>query len=299
VQILDSSIGKDKKTCIRTIKMASSIAWDSPVDTRIQIIAERLASDSNEEFRAKRVPGLKSLLDDYIAPDVDVDSVVFNRRLLQVFKQSDDQTYEHLLAQHTPDEQRRIEAFVAGEKPEEVCKDFTMGPSLGYRHLLEKMRSSESVARVSVAGPRAIRGLSNDDLEKTDGDWFHGAVRKLADFFHLDGDKHTVTVCAMPPLYIPASLWLTRTSGIQGCRVPELGSEREKQAAVDVRADDNKRCTANRGVCCKAQHARAVFGLSCVYLLAATLPSWLTCFAVRSLVVASLWPGWTDINLSA
>src|SRR5947207_11786322 len=61
---------------------------------------------------------------------------------------------------------------------------------------------------------------------------------------------------------------LTRTSGIQGCRVPELGSERFKQAAVDVRADHDKRCTANRGVCCKAQHACAVFRLSCVYILA-------------------------------
>ena len=186
--------------------MATSISWEAPVDTRIQIIAERLASDSNQEFRAKRVPGLKSLLDDYIAPDVDVDNVVFHRRLLQVFKQSEDQTYEHILAQHPPDEQRRIEAFVAGEKPEEVSKDFTMGPSLGCRQLLEKLHSCESVVHVSAAGPTAIRGLSDDDLKKTDGHWFHRAVQKLAEFFHLDDDKHAVTVCTMLPLYIPASL---------------------------------------------------------------------------------------------
>jgi hypothetical protein len=96
-------------------------------------------------------------LDDYIAPDVDVDNVAFHRRLLQVFKRSEDQTYEHILAQHTPDEQQRIEAFVAGEKPEEVSKDFIMGPSLGCRQLLEKMHSCESVARISGAGPTAIR----------------------------------------------------------------------------------------------------------------------------------------------
>jgi hypothetical protein len=88
--------------------MAPSISWEAPVDTRIQLIAGRLASDSNQEFKAKRVPGLKSLLDDYIAPDVDVDGVVFHRRLLQVFKQSEDQTYEYILEQHTPDKQRRI-----------------------------------------------------------------------------------------------------------------------------------------------------------------------------------------------
>src|ERR1700733_13004562 len=98
--------------------MATSISWEAPVGTRIQIIAERLASDSNQEFRAKWVPGLKSLLDDYIEPDVDVGEVVFHSRL-QGFKQSEDQTYEHILAQHTLEEQRRIEAFVAREKTEE------------------------------------------------------------------------------------------------------------------------------------------------------------------------------------
>ena len=101
---------------------------------------------------------MKSLLDDYIAPDVDVGDVVFHCRL-QVFKQSEDQTYEHILAQHTLDEQRRIEAFVAREKPEEVSKDFTMGSSLGCRQLLEKMHSCESVVHISGAGPIAIKGL--------------------------------------------------------------------------------------------------------------------------------------------
>jgi hypothetical protein len=206
---LDSTFNgqsKDKKAGIRTIDMAPSISWEAPVDTRIQLIAERLASDSNQEFRAKRVPGLKSLLDDYIAPDVDVDDVVFHRRLLRVFKQSEDQTYEHILGQHTPDEQRRIEAFVAGEKPEEISKDFVMGPSLGCREELEKMYSCESVVHISSAGPSAIKGLSNDDLKKTDGHWFHRAVQRLAEFFHDHDDKHAVTVCTMLPLSVPASL---------------------------------------------------------------------------------------------
>jgi hypothetical protein len=186
--------------------MAPSISWEAPVDTRIQLIAERLASDSNQEFRAKRVPGLKSLLDDYIAPDVDVDDVVFHRRLLQVFKQSEDQTYEHILEQHTLDEQRRIEAFVAGENPEKISKDFTMGPSLGCREELKKMHSCESVVHISSAGPTVIKGLSNDDLKETDGHWFHRAVQRLTEFFHHDGDEHAVTVCAMLPLSVPASL---------------------------------------------------------------------------------------------
>jgi hypothetical protein len=62
------------------------------------------------------------------------------------------------------------------------------------------------VVQVSAAGPTAIRGLSDDDLKKTDGHWFHRAVQKLAEFFHLDDDKHAVTVCTMLLLYIPASL---------------------------------------------------------------------------------------------
>jgi len=174
--------------------MAPSISWDAPVDTRIQRIAEGLGSEENHEFSTKRVPGLKSLLDDYIAPNVDVDDVIFHRRLLQVFKQSEDQTYEHIRDQHTPDEQRRIEAFVAGEKLEDISKGFTMGPSLGCREELKKMYSSESVVHISGAGLTAIKGLSNDDLKKTDGHWFHQAVQKLAKLFHLDDDRHAVTV---------------------------------------------------------------------------------------------------------
>jgi hypothetical protein len=187
--------------------MVPSISWEAPVDARIQLIAERLASDSNQEFRAKRVPGLKSLLDDYIAPDVDVDDVVFHRRLLQVFKQSEDQTYEHILEQHTPDEQRRIEAFVAGEKPEEISKDFAMRPSLGCREELEKMHSCESVVHISSAGPTAIKGLSIGDLKETHGHWFHRAVQRLAEFFHGHDDKHAVTVCTLLPLSVPAFTW--------------------------------------------------------------------------------------------
>jgi hypothetical protein len=94
-------------------------------------------------------------------------------------------------------------------------------------------------------------------------------------------------------------LVLTRTSGIQGCRVPELGSQHFEQASVHVRANNYERCTAYRGVCCRAGHARAVFRLSCVYIPIATLQQSLTYFAVRSLVVTNLWPEWTDIDLYA
>jgi hypothetical protein len=43
-------------------------------------------------------------------------------------------------------------------------------------------------------------------LKKPDGHWFHQAVQKLAEFFHLDDDKHVVTVCTTLLLYMPASL---------------------------------------------------------------------------------------------
>ena len=61
------------------------------IDERIKKIVERLAN-VDEAFRKKRLPGLRSLLDDYINSDVDVDDVKFHRGLLKVFKDSEDRT---------------------------------------------------------------------------------------------------------------------------------------------------------------------------------------------------------------
>jgi hypothetical protein len=109
-------------------------------------------------------------------------------------------------------------------------------------------------------------------LKEPDGHWFHRAVRRLAEFFHGDDDKHAVTVYTLCFRFLfRRHLVLTRTSGIPGCRVPELGSQRFEQAAVHMRANHYERCTAYRAVCCRAQHARAVFRLSCVYIPVATL----------------------------
>lgn len=148
---------------------------------------------NDAEFSQKQVPGLKSLLDDYISPDVAVDSVDWRRRMLKVFKDSEtDNTYQDFLAKHTPQEQELVERFVAGEDPEKISDGFVMGPSMGCREELEKLRQAEHIVHVSAAEINTVRGA---DLVATDDDWFHTTVRKISNFFgghhsehgHLDG----------------------------------------------------------------------------------------------------------------
>ena len=159
------------------------------VDERIKIIAERLA-DLDSDFNKKRFPGLKSLLDDYINPNVDINDIKFHRGLLQVFKNSEDQTYEKLLAQHTSGERSRVEKFVAGGELKDVGKGFVMGPSLGCRDEIARMHKADSVFHLSATGPVHVHGLSTDELKHTDGHWFYEAIHKLAGLFHHDDQDH-------------------------------------------------------------------------------------------------------------
>ena len=173
---------------------------------RIEIITNRL-NDLDEAFRKRRFPGLRSLLNDYINPDVEVDDVKFHRGLLQVFKNSEDTTYERILGQHTKDEQERIEKFVAGGNLEDVGKHFVMGPSQGCREELAKMHKADSIFHISAAGPTHVKGLSSDDLKEADGGWFHEAIHKLADLFHHDHhDNDSVLVCSPNHLTLTTSL---------------------------------------------------------------------------------------------
>ena len=163
-------------------------AWDIDVDGRIKIIAKELAQS---DF-AKEVPGLKSLLDDYLDPNVPVDKVDFHRRLLQTFKESEtDNTYQDLLAKYTQDEQDRLEKFVDGKDPAKISHGFIMGPSLGAREEMDLLRKAKGV-HVSADGPVQVDGLSTEKVEKHKSP-FHDFIHGLAELFHFHKDKDVVT----------------------------------------------------------------------------------------------------------
>ncbi|KAJ4247501.1 hypothetical protein NW762_013178 [Fusarium torreyae] len=180
-----------------------SKAWDHQVDDRVNHIVEKL--DENPEFAKKNVPGLKDLLSDFASPNVTVSGVEFHRRLLQVFKGSEtDGTYSQMLSQYTPEEQDQIEKFVSGANPEELGKNFTLGPSLGCREELCKLQQADSIFQITShsgfqditpAGQSTmpLDGISNlmsFSVAKTAqavDDWFDNAINKLADF--LDDRK--------------------------------------------------------------------------------------------------------------
>lgn len=157
------------------------------IDTRIETIAQRLAN-TEENFRQQRMPGLQAVLNDYIDPNIDTDTITFHRGLLQVFKKSQDSTYEQILNQHTFEEQKKIESFVAGEKIENVGRGFFMGPSIGCRQEIERLHQAESILHISGAGVKHIKGLNISELRTLDGGWFHDVVHKLSEFFHSGTD---------------------------------------------------------------------------------------------------------------
>lgn len=175
---------------------STSHSWDSQVDDRISHIAESLSKD--EAFSQKEVPGLKSLLDDYIDPAVAVDNVDFVRRLLQVFRDSTtDDTYQDLLAKHTEDEQQKIADFVAGGDPSKISEDFQLGPSHGCREELKKLQDAHTVVHIASSGITEVK-KKIESIPQAEVDWFHSITTKLADFFRLhcgEIEKAGVLVC--------------------------------------------------------------------------------------------------------
>lgn len=124
--------------------MAPSLAADTPVDHRLQLIVDGLKQ--NSDFATKQLPGFQSLLQDFLNPDVDVDQYALIRRLLKVFKDSNDQTYEDLLGRHNDDEQKRIEKFVDGATAEHCGKGFQILPNLGTREEVGELLSAPLVS---------------------------------------------------------------------------------------------------------------------------------------------------------
>ncbi len=69
-----------------------------------------------EKINDKELPGLTGLIDDWFAPDVDVNSEQFIRRFLHVFKQSDqDYTYEKIVGDYDDKLQEVFNDFVDGK----------------------------------------------------------------------------------------------------------------------------------------------------------------------------------------
>ena len=205
--------------------MASLYAWDHPVDDRLQTIADKLAQPENEDFQKTQVPGLKGLLDDYIA-DIDrsddskqVDYINFHRRLLKVFKDSKDETYQDLLQKHSEDERRRLDNFVEGADPNEVCKGFEMGPSLGCREHLEKLVKSQTAVKVSSTGVVDIKWEKDGSTNGVDGSWFHQQVQKIKELFHPSDDGHILV--GYSPIDRPVKAKQCKV--VSGQEVPKLG----------------------------------------------------------------------------
>lgn len=139
----------------------TAAASDKSVQERLAIIRDGL--DANPSLQEK-LPGLKSILDEYLDPDnkfgTDTHRHGFHRRLLQVFRDSEvDDAYGHRLSELRPDEQDRIKRFVAGSPVEKAGKEFAFGPSLGVREHIEKLVTSK---------PVYVEGLnSKEDVEVT------------------------------------------------------------------------------------------------------------------------------------
>ncbi|KAJ4390706.1 hypothetical protein N0V93_004304 [Gnomoniopsis smithogilvyi] len=162
-------------------------AWTKSVDDRIRFIAEGL---HNHEHLQEKLPGLESLLDDYLDPQNAVgtaeDQEGFHRRLLQVFRDSEaDSAYDDWLAKLTPDEQKRVAEFVEGHDCCEAGCGYTPGPSIGVREHVELMLSDGS-------GPIVLDGLNGRKHDTTDGPILTRMVASLTNAFTLESRKSIV-----------------------------------------------------------------------------------------------------------
>lgn len=137
------------------------------VDERIRFLADAL---EKHHILQHKLPGLKTLLDDYLDPGNDIGTDAnregFHRRLLRVFRDSKvDSTYEDWLKKFRPDEQKCVADFVDGRSVSDAGKNFTFGSSLGVREHIELMHQAEG-------GPVVVDGLNaSEAVGPTDTVW--------------------------------------------------------------------------------------------------------------------------------
>ncbi|KAI0011317.1 hypothetical protein F4779DRAFT_238289 [Xylariaceae sp. FL0662B] len=167
-------------------------SWENDTNDLIRLITKAL--NENPDVSA-HFPGLKSLLDDYLDDNIDVDKFNFHRRMLRVFRESStDNTYQDLLTEMTDDEKDRVERFVDGDESiDDCCHGFNLNFSLGVREHIKTMLQTDSVT-VSAAGPVHVAGLSSDELKKKDS-IFHRFINGLWELFYC---LHTTTADGQP-----------------------------------------------------------------------------------------------------
>ncbi|KAK4033533.1 putative xylitol oxidase [Parachaetomium inaequale] len=186
--------------------------WDRTTEERLRLIAQGLAD--NEEIHRK-LPGLRTLLNEYVNPAVPVTSADFHRRLLRVFRDSDyDSAYQDNLEKLSPDEKERIEKFVAEDKSlDDVSHDFDMCMSLGVREHLQHLigvdcaHVSSAGVQVFMAPPEGgaaqppvetqvegLSGRSHFDWVKDRDTVFHSFLHEMKELFTGHLAEHKVVV---------------------------------------------------------------------------------------------------------
>jgi hypothetical protein len=199
---------------------SGSTCWNRTGDERLELIADGLTD--NEDIR-KKVPGLRTLLKEYVDPNVPVSPPDFHKRLLRVFRESDyDSAYQECLEKLTPDEKERVEKFVADDQPlEDVSSDFDMCVSIGVREHLQHLigvdcalvssAGVQALAAVPPPGPpvagvdghtpvetevEGLSGRSSFDWLKDKDTVFHSFLHKLKDLLTGHEEEHKVIVSA-------------------------------------------------------------------------------------------------------
>lgn len=162
-------------------------SWGHSVDERLWLVRDSLNADFSMQ---EKLPGLKSILDDYLDPHsdfgTDAQQETFHRRLLQVFRDSGaDQTYEHWLEKLRPDEQKRVKDFVTGDSSKQVSQDFAFGPSLGVREHMKRLVESE---------PVIVEGLNSKRVARIDGWWSKLSCGLFVPFWERREDPDPIIV---------------------------------------------------------------------------------------------------------
>ena len=136
--------------------MPKPCTGDTGLDNRLGLIRDCLGK--HEDAATKDLPGLQSVLHDWLAPDVELDRTDLTRRLLKVFKDSSDNTFQDLLGQHSSDEKHRLERFLDGASPEDAGKGFQMLPNLATRQEIDDLLAAP-VLKEFAGLPTADSGL--------------------------------------------------------------------------------------------------------------------------------------------
>ena len=106
-----------------------------PTLNALSSLAETIRSD--KDLDEKLLPGLATLLDREVDPNVDVDDTNFTLKLLQVFRDSRDQTFEGELDRFTKTERKLFDQAVSGHKSIiDAAEQYQPEPSLSARKAL-------------------------------------------------------------------------------------------------------------------------------------------------------------------